>query len=737
MKRIKYILPALTLALAGTAIMSCDDMLDMGNDDMLYADENHLTQGNDTVNSFVGILAQLQKIAVRTNLFGELRGDLTTVNLNANADLKAIANFEVTDDNAYNNPRDYYAVINNCNYYLANADTTLRETAFTNGVKSDFYVFRAEYTAVRAIRAWVYLQLGQIYGENIPLVTQPILSLEDADKALDNAPKKDLVGLCDYFIDDLKPYVPWFTYPYHGNPAYIGYNSEMPSRMAVLPIQLVLGDLYLWSASIHQNPMLAREAAKCYYDYIDWIPTDVGLLNNESYKVKTTTGLDACVWPLSSFTSGNFNLALSVNSLWFSTRSFGRKDSEVIAAIAMDSASSEGHFNELRYLYCYNLEDEKVEASFSPSQACFDYSDSQTYYAVYASGDGFADATIGTGQLTEQQLQRHFLGDLRLPTNISMSQRGQNTFESQMISKAYYPQDVIVYRRGDVYLRMAEALNYAGFPKFALAILTTGLDNTVINGIVLPQCTNALDSAFVEYFDFPTIYYRTRIDMITTVGGVTYSSINRTQDANLISQLGINQMGLHARGSGEAFNNDYYYDPMNDQPADWTGFPEEPPFFVETKGNTAAQKAANIQESNPELIVLAEAAGYAFPQLEDFNSNHEQWGNALDAYQANLSAFADSLYEAWVTAATIWYRDYGIPQVHERQLVVLDSLLDVESALETPFEGFRFGALMRAAYRKGNATYLAEKVARREPSLLGRLSDRRNWFVSWKGQIGK
>ena len=57
MKRIKYILPLALLAMMGTSIISCDDMLDMGNDDVLYADENHLTQGTDTVNSFVGILA--------------------------------------------------------------------------------------------------------------------------------------------------------------------------------------------------------------------------------------------------------------------------------------------------------------------------------------------------------------------------------------------------------------------------------------------------------------------------------------------------------------------------------------------------------------------------------------------------------------------------------------------------------------------------------------------------------
>ncbi|MCR4995444.1 MAG: RagB/SusD family nutrient uptake outer membrane protein, partial [Bacteroidales bacterium] len=105
MKQIKYMLPAVFVALMAPAITSCDDMLEMGNDDILYADKNHLTSANDTVNSYVGILAELQKIAVRTNLFGELRGDLVDVNTNANANLKEISNFSVSDDNTYNNPR--------------------------------------------------------------------------------------------------------------------------------------------------------------------------------------------------------------------------------------------------------------------------------------------------------------------------------------------------------------------------------------------------------------------------------------------------------------------------------------------------------------------------------------------------------------------------------------------------------------------------------------------------------
>ena len=740
MKKLKYLFPALCCVCCclTATLTSCDDMLDMGNDDVLYADHNHLTTANDTVNSFVGILAQLQKVAVRTNLFGELRGDLTKVNESANANLKAIANFTVDDDNVYNNPRDYYAIINNCNYFLAKADTTLREYRYTDGAMSDFYVFRAEYVAVRAIRAWVYLQLGQIYGENIPLVTEPLLTLDEADAAYDSAPKTDLAGICRYFIDDLKPYVSWFAYPFHGNPGYFGYNSSMPSRMSVLPIQLVLGDLYLWLASINQDPMLAREAAKSYYDYIDWTPT---INDNRGYKRKNVLGYEGDTWPTSSYSTGDYQRINTREGQWFRTsgaQSFGLNNSDVIAAIAMDSASSQGHFNDLRDLYNYNHEDIEIAASLSPSQPCIDYSDSQVFWDYYSNGGNREFVTVPATLLTEDQISQHYVGDLRLPANFSINQLTE--YSLQNIVKTYYPQDVIIYRTADIYLRLAEAMNYAGFPKFAQAILTLGLDENVVKWYVLPQCTNAVDSAFISYFEFDQNYYVTRVQGRAYGAGVSELVINYTRPTTAaeLENWRVNQMGLHSRGSGFAWNNPYYYPAETDVPTDSTGYPVEPPYYwpVSNPSTVAATRLEELIAANEELVAVAEEWGITAPNLDDYATNRERLA-VIDSFAVHLSDLSLGLLIQFSEDVQAWYRDVAVPQIKDRQIAVIDSLLDVESALETPFEGFRFGTLMREAYRKGDPTVLARRVAKRDPALLGILSDRRNWFISWKGQIGR
>ena len=716
MKNLKYFLAfgSVCCIFAAASLTSCDDMLDMGNDDVLYADQNHLSSANDTVNSYVGILVQLQKIAVRTNLFGELRGDLVDVNANANANLKAIADFSVDADNIYNNPRDYYAVINNCNYFIANADTALRESRYENGARSDFYVFRAEYVAVRAVRAWLYLQLGQIYGRNIPLVTEPILSLDDADDALANAPKKDLGAICDYFIDDLKLYVSWFNYFTHSS----GYNSHMPARMSVFPISLVLGDLYLWAASIKQDPMLAREAAKCYFDYIDWTPG--GKNSNSGYKVKNVVKDYATAWNTQSLSSGNFTgTPNDYDSYWYGTSVFGTRTSEVITAIGMDSASAEGHFNELRYLYSYNRDQSNVEASFSPSKPCCDYSDSQIYYGYYINSGEIVYNTVTASQLSEDQINGHLVGDLRLGTTYSLRQGQDMMYQS--IYKTYYPQDVIIYRTGDIYLRLAEALNYAGFPKFALAILTIGLDNNVINGLVLPECRSTQDSLFVQYFDFNVNFYTTRATSYSN-GGLTL---------NYATSENINQIGLHQRGSGWAYSNPYYYPAEADQPEDLTGYPDYPlTFNPDYQKSTIAQAYLdNILAANQELSdQMAVETGTAVPVLETMPDNVVRL-EAVTTYEQALRDYAQALLNQYRTDVLLWYRDYGVPQVKPRQIAVVDSLIDIESALETAFEGFRFGYLMRDAKRKGDPAVLANRVGRRDTRLGSLLLDENKWYI--------
>lgn len=748
----KYILPTMLLAMGATAFVSCDDMLDMGNENVLYVDDNTLKSANDTVNTFVGILSQLQKIGVRTNLFGELRGDLVTVSKIANSNLKEIAEFNVSDDNPYNSPRDYYAVINNCNYFLANADTELTEKRYQNGQAQAYFVLRAEALAVRSIRAWLYLQLGQIYGENIPVVKEPILSFEDAETYLQSAPKMSLQQICQEFIGDLEPYLDWAhdnLYPYHGNPGRQGYSGSMPSRMSVMPIQLVLGDLYLWKASIEQNPDLAFQAAKYYYDYIVWTPNAQGnTIDNTSYKKVNVTDKDRDNW---SFSRGNFESVPFTYYGWFKTGkdSFG---GEVISAIAMDSVATEGHFNDLLYLYCLN-ELTQTPASILPSQPCINYSRNQVYGEIYtpsgATDPEFVEMTAGT--ISEADRQSFYDGDMRLGSVVTRTNYDNTEYQAirkfadmsrsgNVFSTKATTRDVIIYRTGDIYLRLAEALNYAGqrYPachKFAYYILSLGLDQHVMEYLVTPLC-NKVDSLALSYFKFPYFGQTYKDTLFCTQLSPGTTEFNPVFDpaSNGMPYWTVTQIGIHQRGSGHPLLNPKYYPKDADPNTESESYPKQPARYVGGMG-TGTTLLNDLKNKNQDLVDSLEfREGIPWPDTDGMSG--DQAREIADSYNKLLSDYSEFLQLRWKQREKAWYIEQT-RQLSPRQYFVVDSLLNIESALETCFEGFRFGYLMRDAYRHNDATILAKRVGERDAALVGKLSDKSNWFIRWKGLIGR
>ena len=126
MKIKSFIVPCLILTATASMTVSCEDMLTQDSDNVIYADNEHLIDATDTIYSVTGIINKLQNIADRTVLLGELRGDLVDVTSATSSDLRDVALFNVGDSNIYNSPKDYYSVINNCNYFLAKADTALK-----------------------------------------------------------------------------------------------------------------------------------------------------------------------------------------------------------------------------------------------------------------------------------------------------------------------------------------------------------------------------------------------------------------------------------------------------------------------------------------------------------------------------------------------------------------------------------------------------------------------------------
>jgi hypothetical protein len=472
---------------------ACSDFFDQDSSQVIYADKGHLGNATDTVYSVIGIMNKLQSIADRTILLGEVRGDLIDVTANASADLHELAMFNVSDDNIYNSPRDYYSIINNCNYFLAKADTTLKNN------RNEF-IFKKEYAAVKAFRAWVYLQLVLNYGE-VPFVVEPILTKAEADM---DYPVKDIKGVCEYFINDLAPFV---------NSLFPSYGDirGLPSKLFYFPIYVLLGDLNLWAGNY-------KEAALNYYKYLS---TRNG--TNSAYPTST----NSVMW-------GTFDTHWNSRSDSWSTNSFltesAATNSELISLIPGDSIPSEGNYSQLRNLFNSN-ENNQYKVSLIPSQRIVELSAAQKYCHLTRVGD----VIYAPDNLTDNES-----GDLRLSSVWTTSQNVR--YKNRIISDystldKYYSsvRNVHIYRRTMVYLRMAEALNRAGYPRFAFAILKNGVNDRNIESDIIPYYT--ADSTWIRQFKFPVLDY-----VLQT-------------PARLGSE---NTMGIHSRGSGYSPYNEYY-----------------------------------------------------------------------------------------------------------------------------------------------------------------------------------
>lgn len=485
MKLKSILLGGLSLLALGS-YTSCTDMMDTDSKLVMFSQDHSLNEPTDTVYSVMGIIGKMQALADRTVLLGEIRGDLVELTSKATLDLQELAQFNIGADNAYNSAKAYYAVINNCNFYLANVDTSLK--------KRNEYVFMKEFAAVKTFRAWTYLQLVMTYG-SVPFIIDPILTEADANK---NYPMKDIKQICDYFVDDLLPYV---------NVPFPGYGpiNGLESSKFFLPTRVVLGDLCLWGERY-------AEAAMYYHDF----------LANDTRPM--TLSMSQTIWNKESTTFTNFQNSYSG---MFSTVG----NTEIVSYVPMESTSTMLAYSGLRNIFNSTIQN-NYYFNATPSKRLIELSKAQSNCIVFVNSSG-RDTLYSPVANVEKPL---WVGDLRLTsvytiTNGTAGTNDGNSTTSNLYSTVrqtigkFSTGHVILYRRGQIYLRFAEAMNRAGFPESAFAILKYGL-------------------------------YPANITRYINAG-------ERAAAGNLLTfsqyQFNLNNtLGIHSRGSGDAYANKYY-----------------------------------------------------------------------------------------------------------------------------------------------------------------------------------
>ena len=476
-----YIL--LPLTGGGWMGVSCSDMLEADSSRQLF--EPGLNEKTDSVFYAYGIMQAMQQVADQYYFQNELRGDLVKTTDKATTHLRSLAAFKADASNKYDSVYLYYKVINNCNYYLAHRDSTLR-TGKQNVVIN-------EYAAVASFRAWSYLQLSRQYGE-VPYITEPVTTIGQINSSTAMTPWETILAGEAQMLENLKSHytdeelsVPTFNRTTAVNIGTLNRGGDKliyPSKCFV-PLNVVLGDIYLELGQYDK-------AAKCYYDYLRYN----GQLEAGSISVNYTTALSTSFsqyspifknfteWPVDYNYTKNATLG---GPNWLNSFFHAAAPGDVISYIPMAVNYTTGKTTDVPAAFGYDYytttsgSDVSLDNSYTvpfncprteniqvvPSQSYCDSARTATYYYY---GDVLSIAPYW-------DMKSVRLGDARARLVAQGTGADSTYVYCYKPSTAY----ILLYRNATVWLHLAEALNRMGYPDAAFAVLKNGLNNDLRN----------------------------------------------------------------------------------------------------------------------------------------------------------------------------------------------------------------------------------------------------------------
>ena len=461
----KYLAAGLVCCGLAAAMSSCEDMLESDSSRQLF--EPELNQKTDTIFYALGILQGMQQLADQYVFQGEMRGDLVKTTTYTDNNLRQLADFSATTENKYDSAYVYYRVINNCNYYVAHVDTTLRTGAQ--------YVMMPEYVAVKSIRAWAYMQLARVYGK-VPFYTEPLTQISQIDN--NKYPELDMKGIVDALAADLEQYS---HSDYNRVPNYGGTPSgaNFSPSYIFIPVDVILGDMYLETGDYDK-------AAKHYIEYL----TQVSRYPYTDYMQPYSSRNRFMADDLPSDWDNSNNSPLGVATTW-SGLFTGVLDYVTYIPMAPSRLQGATSVLPLTYGYDYYATDKSGNSRYVDE---IQLQASDSYLQLVNSQDYYYYSSTSTSQ--NQVVNIAKLGDTRY-RSMTFERTDTETDSTQVWITKFNNARIPLYRTTTVLLHLAEALNRLEMPDAAFAILKEGIHNFLPYASYMSQATlNALQTTY-------------------------------------------------------------------------------------------------------------------------------------------------------------------------------------------------------------------------------------------------
>ncbi len=648
-------------------------------EDMLTPDVENIAEGftgTDTVGFYFGILSNLQDVYENNIMLGDLRSDLVETTSFVSDSVAEVANFTKVEDadNGLLTRAAYYKVINQCNFYLAKVDTMI--------MKNNNYYMRREFSQVQIIRAWTYMQLVQNYG-TVPFITQPV---DNANTGWETNPAEGW-ATADNLIDLLLKNGLNQAYQYEKTLGSVDYHTlengklTMAHALHVFPADLVLGDLYLLRGASQSD---YERAATFYYDYLEEqarLKSRLVSMNNAASQMKLTiNGRDYYEALPSSWATSFMDLGSSPETnkecitlmLSAANNTFGTVMTRSAHLYGFDASSSN----------TTGTNDEGTSVTTGEVVITPNYRNRQIAaskrYTNLSQAQAYRYVTMNNGQVVDVDYPEN-VGDARISGTVinvnteagtlpfvqkrcyygsTSNSMGVSAYAGSFDFNYTFP----VYRMRQVYLRYAEAINRAGYPRHAFALLRDGLTSMNIPSV-------RLDSVAIEYDADSTIISKTIVPYLSDVeDGCGYIGVNELRRAESVPFLDFTETywdgnaGIHELGCGQSSDRDTVYT------------------YANIVGQRIADEAARAAGAPTDAAVAKRYIAYLNEATEDTPT---EGGTEVETVLPEPT----------------------IPATIGEEINAVETLIADEMALETAFEGTRFYDLSRIARHKNKDTW--------------------------------
>lgn len=253
-------------------ISSCDEFFNP-TQGLIISEEDYYVDWSEYRSVEMGLYALQQNLVNQLVILGELRADLMEITPNADRDLIEVYNYQITRNNKFASPQNFYKLIGACNSLINKLESEHPEVLDKNQEINDYDRLYGE---ALCMRAWAYFYAVRIYGK-IPYIWSGLTTANeitsyvnsggeyidsmnitfDASGYLNDTSYNTPVTLEKLFLD-LDQVVDTFTYQLENNIKAVGVIHNKENNDATWDVTIwnryahrsLLGQMYLYQGDL-------------------------------------------------------------------------------------------------------------------------------------------------------------------------------------------------------------------------------------------------------------------------------------------------------------------------------------------------------------------------------------------------------------------------------------------------------------------------------------------------------